>query len=186
MSTNPESSNPKAPNRETKKWYKKWWVWVIVLVIGFVAANTSEETANVSQNNSVDVSLNSDSSSQVTVASTTAPATSAPTTTQLPTSVSANDSTTTTGEMNPFGGNDPEDFLMPDVVCMTLQQAQDEIQDHGVFLSRSEDASGQDRMQLIDSNWVVIGQSPKPGTKFGEGEALLRVVKIGESTGGTC
>ena len=88
--------------------------------------------------------------------------------------------------MNPFGGNDPEDFLMPDVVCMTLQQAQDEIQDHGVFLSRSEDASGQDRMQLIDSNWVVIGQSPKPGTKFGEGDALLRVVKIGESTGGTC
>lgn len=181
MSTNPESSNPTSPIRETKKWYKKWWIWAIVLLIGFVAANTSEETANVSPSNSVAVASNSDSDSQVTVASTTAP-----TTIQLPTSVSANDSTTTTGEMNPFGGNDPEDFLMPDVVCMTLQEAQDEIQDHGVFLSRSEDATGQGRMQLIDSNWVVIGQSPKPGTKFGEGEALLRVVKIGESTGGIC
>jgi PASTA domain len=181
MSINPEATNSPSSSREVKKWYKKWWIWVIVLLIGFVVANTSEETANFSPSNSVDVAPNSDSNSQVTVAST-----SAPTTTQIPTSVSTNDSTTTTGEMNPFGGNDPEDFLMPDVVCMTLQQAQDEIQDHGVFLSRSEDASGQDRMQLIDSNWVVIGQSPKPGTKFGEGDALLRVVKIGESTGGTC
>lgn len=181
MSTNSESATPKSSNRETKKWYKKWWIWVIVLIVSFVVANTTEETAVVSPNDSEDVAPNSDSNSQVTVASTTAP-----TTTQLSTSVPANDSTTTTGEVNPFGGNDPEDFLMPDVVCMTLQQAQDEIQDHGVFLSRSEDASGQDRMQLIDSNWVVIGQSPKPGTKFGEGEALLRVVKIGESTGGTC
>lgn len=181
MPINPEATNSPSSSREVKKWYKKWWIWVIVLVIGFVVANTSEETANFSPSNSVDVAPNSDSNSQVTVAST-----SAPTTTQIPTSVSTNDSTTTTGEMNPFGGNDPEDFLMPDVVCMTLQQAQDEIQDHGVFLSRSEDASGQDRMQLIDSNWVVIGQSPKPGTKFGEGDALLRVVKIGESTGGTC
>lgn len=147
----------------------------------FCCWNTTEETATFSPSNSVNIASSVYPNSQVTVAST-----SAPTTTQIPTSVSTNDSTTTTGEMNPFGGNDPEDFLMPDVVCMTLQQAQDEIQDHGVFLSRSEDASGQDRMQLIDSNWVVIGQSPKPGTKFGEGDALLRVVKIGESTGGTC
>ena len=75
---------------------------------------------------------------------------------------------------------------MPDVLCMTLQEAQDEIQDHGVFFSRSEDATGQDRMQLMDSNWIVVGQTPVAGTPIGEGDAVLSVVKIGESTNGIC
>ena len=87
---------------------------------------------------------------------------------------------------NPFGGHAPEDFLMPNVVCMNLQEAQDEIQDHGVFFSRSRDATGRNRMQLIDSNWIVIKQSPAPGKKIGEGDAMLSAVKIGESTGGVC
>ena len=87
---------------------------------------------------------------------------------------------------NPFGGNAQEDFLMPNVVCLDLQTAQDEIQDHGVFLSRSQDASGQNRLQLIDRNWIVIAQSPKPGKKISEGSPVLKVVKIGESTRGVC
>jgi len=86
----------------------------------------------------------------------------------------------TAQELNPAGGNDPEDYLMPLVVCMSLQEAQDEIQDHGVFFSRSEDATGQGRSQLIDSNWQVVAQSPDPGTLIGEGDAVLQVVKYGE------
>ncbi len=97
--------------------------------------------------------------------------------------VEPSDSTT---ELNIAGGNDPEDGLMPNVLCMTLQEAQDEIQDHGVFFSRSEDATGQNRMQLMDSNWLVVGQSPAVGSPIGEGDAVLRVVKIGEPTGGVC
>lgn len=88
--------------------------------------------------------------------------------------------------VNPLGGNSPEDFLMPNVVCMNLQEAQDEIQDHGVLLSRSRDATGRNRSQLIDRNWIVIKQSPAPGKKIAEGEAMLSAVKIGESTGGIC
>jgi len=91
----------------------------------------------------------------------------------------------TTGA-NPLGGQAPEDFLMPNVICMNLQVAQDAIQDHGVFLSRSRDATGRNRSQLIDRNWIVIKQSPAPGKKIGEGDAVLSVVKIGESTGGRC
>lgn len=87
---------------------------------------------------------------------------------------------------NPFGGHAQEDFKMPNVLCMTLQQAQDEIQDHGVFYSRSRDASGRGRSQWIDSNWIVVAQSPKPGKAITEGSALLSAVKIGESTGGVC
>ena len=88
--------------------------------------------------------------------------------------------------VNPLGGSAPEDFLMPNVVCMNLQAAQDLIQDHGVLLSRSKDASGRNRSQLIDRNWIVIKQTPAPGKKIGEGDAMLSAVKIGESTGGLC
>lgn len=82
---------------------------------------------------------------------------------------------------NPFGGNDPEDRLMPEVVCMGLQEAQDEIQDHGVFYSKSVDATGADRMQILDRNWVVVEQEPAPGTPIGEGDAILHVVKYSET-----
>ena len=61
---------------------------------------------------------------------------------------------------NPFGGDAPEDSLMPNLICMNLQDAQNEIQDHGVFFSGSVDATGEGRRQTIDSNWVVVGQSP--------------------------
>ncbi|WP_420453137.1 hypothetical protein [Ilumatobacter sp.] len=78
--------------------------------------------------------------------------------------------------LNPFGGDDPEDRRMPDVVCMILQDAQDEIQDRGVLLSRSEDATGAGRRQILDRNWVVVAQSPEPGVEIGERDALLSVV----------
>jgi hypothetical protein len=65
---------------------------------------------------------------------------------------------------------------------MNLQAAQNLIQDNGVFFSRSEDATGEGRLQAIDSNWVVVGQTPEPGTPITEGDAVLSVVKIGESS----
>lgn len=74
----------------------------------------------------------------------------------------------------------PSQPLMPDVMCMNLQDAQDLIQTVGVFYSRSVDATGQGRDQIVDSNWLVVGQTPDVGTPFGEGDALLAVVKIGE------
>jgi hypothetical protein len=39
-------------------------------------------------------------------------------------------------------------------------------------------------MQVVDSNWVVVGQSPSPGTPIGDGDAVLDVVKYGEP--GSC
>ncbi|MFF3221784.1 PASTA domain-containing protein [Nocardia suismassiliense] len=70
--------------------------------------------------------------------------------------------------------------LMPNVVCMNLQAAQDAIQGAGVWYSRSTDATGQGRRQVLDANWLVVAQTPAPGVLIGEGEALLSVVKIGE------
>lgn len=82
--------------------------------------------------------------------------------------------------LNPLGGDDPEDKRMPDVVCMGLQDAQDEIQDRGVFFSKSEDATGDGRRQLWDRNWIVVAQDPEPGVSIGENEAVLYVVKKNE------
>ena len=67
--------------------------------------------------------------------------------------------------------------IMPNVICLTLQKAQDLIQDQGVFFSRSEYATGQNRNQLVDSNWIVIEQKLKPVEQFSEGDAVLQVLK---------
>ena len=69
---------------------------------------------------------------------------------------------------------------MPAVVCLDLQSAQNAIQAAGIFYSRSVDASGASRMQVNDSNWIVVAQDPPAGTLIGEGDALLSAVKIGE------
>lgn len=71
--------------------------------------------------------------------------------------------------------------IMPNVICMNLQDAQDRIQETGVFYSKSVDASGNGRSQVIDSNWIVVGQYPTAGSAFGEGEAVLSALKYGES-----
>jgi len=73
-----------------------------------------------------------------------------------------------------------ESQVMPNVVCFNLQDAQDEIQESGVFYSRSVDATGQGRRQIVDRNWIVVDQSPAPGADIGEGDAVLTVVKEDE------
>ena len=69
---------------------------------------------------------------------------------------------------------------MPDVVGMNLQDAQGKIQEAGVFYSRSEDATGQGRMQILDRDWVVLSQNIEPGAAFTEGDAILSVKKVWE------
>ena len=180
------SDNSFPPPSANLKWYKrkvvKLPVWLYVVGI-FVAVGCGQATNAPSEEtsgpDSVPITTVADSVPPTTVADSAPPTTAAPQTT-------ISSSPEPTMNVNPLGGNSPEDFLMPNVLCMNLQEAQDEIQDHGVFFSRSQDASGQDRFQMNDSNWIVIDQSPSAGTRIGEGDAMLSVVKIGESTGGAC
>lgn len=72
--------------------------------------------------------------------------------------------------------------IMPSVVGMNLQDAQDLIQTTGVFFSKSSDCTGRDRMQILDRDWQVVAQTPAAGAEFGENEAVLGVVKYGESS----
>lgn len=104
---------------------------------------------------------------------------SAPGEAPLETAPTAAPTTTTPPEPIPAPTTTPP-AIMPNVVCMNLQAAQDAIQAAGVFFSRSFDASGQDRSQLVDSNWIVVSQDPAPGSPVGEAEANLGAVKTGE------
>jgi hypothetical protein len=74
--------------------------------------------------------------------------------------------------------------LMPAIPCGTdLQVAQDRVQEAGVFLSRSEDATGQGRNQVVDSNWTVLRHTPPAGTPIEEGDPVFYVVKDDEFSG---
>jgi hypothetical protein len=109
---------------------------------------------------------------------TVPPTTAAPTTTPPP----ATAPPTTAAPTTPPPATTAAPALMPDVVCMNLQDAQDTIQRAGVFFSRSVDATGRGRHQILDRDWQVVGQQPSPGTPISEGEPVLSVVKYGEQS----
>jgi beta-lactam-binding protein with PASTA domain len=53
--------------------------------------------------------------------------------------------------------------VMPDVVCMDLQLAQDKLQAAAFDNVRSKDGAGTHRRQIDDRNWVVVAQDPPAG-----------------------
>jgi beta-lactam-binding protein with PASTA domain len=55
--------------------------------------------------------------------------------------------------------------VMPDVVCMDLQLAQDKLQAAAFDNVRSEDGTPYGRRQVDDQNWVVVAQDPAAGTR---------------------
>jgi hypothetical protein len=59
--------------------------------------------------------------------------------------------------------SEPEPFEMPNLVGQNLQDAQDLLQTFDSYLLDQEDASGLDRMQMVDANWTVCEQDPAPG-----------------------
>lgn len=74
--------------------------------------------------------------------------------------------------------------VVPNVVCRDLQSAQDALRSAGFFTLRSRDGTGQGRRQILDRDWVVIGQSVRAGQRPDtHTRIVLTVVKFGESTG---
>jgi hypothetical protein len=55
---------------------------------------------------------------------------------------------------------------------MDLQLAQDKVQAAGLRNARAEDASGRRRNQFADQDWVVVDQSPAPGTRVRPGTGV--------------
>jgi hypothetical protein len=74
-----------------------------------------------------------------------------------------------------------EHGVIPDVVCMDLQMAQDKAQAAEFFEIRSDDASGRRRAQFSDRDWVVVAQTPAAGTHAPPPRRLyLRVLAYGD------
>jgi len=59
-----------------------------------------------------------------------------------------------------------ETFIMPKVVGLNLQLAQDLLQSKGSYLIDQVDFKGLNRLQVLDSNWKVCTQSPSAGKKI--------------------
>ncbi len=74
--------------------------------------------------------------------------------------------------------------MVPNVLCMNLQDAQNTLQSAGFFNLASIDGLGQGRVQILDRDWVVTKQSVRAGS---HPAALTRIVltavKYGEPTG---
>ena len=159
-----------ATRTSSRRWRLGWIIWILV-ALGIAVAFGSSRFGGSSQSQPAAISIGSDPPNATPAPTTTAPTYVIPAETTPP---------TTDDGVNPFGGNSREDKRMPDVICMNLQDAQNEIQDHGVFLSKSVDATGKGRRQILDRNWIVVDQQPRVGEKIGEGEAVLSVVKKDE------
>ncbi|TDC84275.1 hypothetical protein E1292_49540 [Nonomuraea deserti] len=64
---------------------------------------------------------------------------------------------------------------------MNLQAAQDHLQATGFYLLDDQDATGQDRLQVLDRNWLVVRQTPAAGKRVTTDTLItLHAKKIGE------
>jgi hypothetical protein len=71
--------------------------------------------------------------------------------------------TTWTAKPKPKATKAVETFVMPRVVGLNLQKAQNLLQMMGSYFMDQTDASGMGRFQLLDSKWHVCAQNPPPG-----------------------
>lgn len=77
--------------------------------------------------------------------------------------------------------DESETATLPDLVGLDLQAAQDEAQDAGFYVLDDQDASGQNRLQIMDRNWTVCSQEPEAGTHPTDSLVTLYAVKDDES-----
>lgn len=74
---------------------------------------------------------------------------------------------------------------VPALTGLGLQTAQDTAQAHGFYNLTSHDASGGDRMQILDRNWKVCDQTPDAGTATSKDVKIdLGAVKLDETCPG--
>jgi hypothetical protein len=74
-----------------------------------------------------------------------------------------------------------ESAELPNLVGQDLQAAQDTAQAAGFYVLDDQDASGQNRLQVMDRNWTVCSQEPEAGTHPTDTKVVLFAVKDTES-----
>jgi hypothetical protein len=73
------------------------------------------------------------------------------------TATAANDAT---AKPSKVAEPDPETKTLPNVVGLNLQDGQNAMQTAGFYLLDDKDATGQNRFQIYDRNWVITEQDP--------------------------
>lgn len=83
------------------------------------------------------------------------------------------------------GAAAPSAGVIPDVVCLDLQLAQDTMQASGYYSLGEQDGSGEGRRAILDRGWVVVEQSPAAGTPAPE-DARVVLTYLREDEASTC
>jgi hypothetical protein len=68
-------------------------------------------------------------------------------------------------------------ITVPDGVGMNYQDAQDLWRAAGLLVAPAEDATGANRLPVLDSNWVVLAQDLKAGSKVAADSMITATVK---------
>lgn len=71
----------------------------------------------------------------------------------------------------------PELIVVPDGVGLDYQSAQDLWRGAGLHVLPAIDALGENRLPIIDSNWVVLSQDPEAGAVVPRGSFIRATVK---------
>lgn len=71
----------------------------------------------------------------------------------------------------------PGQIVVPDGVGMNYQSAQDAWRAAGLHVAPATDGTGAHRLPIIDSNWVVVAQDPKAGSKVPKDAFITATVK---------
>jgi hypothetical protein len=89
----------------------------------------------------------------------------APTTTTTASTTTATAPTATTASTATSATTSAATVPIPNVVGKDLQFAQDTLQAAGFYNLTSHDSTGQNRLQVLDRNWVVTDQTPAAGSR---------------------
>lgn len=71
----------------------------------------------------------------------------------------------------------PAKVKVPNGVGLDYQSAQDLWRAAGLHVAPAVDATGAHRLPVLDSNWVVLSQKPKAGTKVAADSFITATVK---------
>jgi hypothetical protein len=66
---------------------------------------------------------------------------------------------------------------VPDGVGMNYQEAQDAWRAAGLHVAPAEDATGANRIPVLDRNWVVVAQDLEPGSKVAADSFITATIK---------
>jgi beta-lactam-binding protein with PASTA domain len=71
----------------------------------------------------------------------------------------------------------PDEIVVPDAVGKNYQQAQDLWRAAGLIVMPADDATGANRIPILDSNWYVVAQSPAAGSKVAYNSEITATIR---------